>query len=143
VGDALAMDAAHAIASGMCGMRAAGDLVARMQLTRGMRLAQAKKHVAERLKVSVTDLVDPLVMGDVRRELGLGNLVYGECCRPMEPQVMEAKCRIAEVLGVPIASVAGFTRRAGLVAEAATATASATTAAASATARAQRTEVAR
>jgi dimethylamine---corrinoid protein Co-methyltransferase len=113
VGDALAMDAAHAIASGMCGMRAAGDLVARMQLTRGMRLAQAKEHVAERLKVSVADLVDPLAMGDVRRELGLGNLAYGECCRPLEPQVMEAKCRIAEVLDVPIASVSGFARRAG------------------------------
>lgn len=123
MGDALAMDAAHAIASGMCGMRAAGDLVARMQLTRGMRLPQAKEHVADKLQVSVADLVDPLVMGDVRRELGLGNLVYGECCRPTEPQVLEAKCRIAEVLGVPIAGVAGFVRRAGLAAEVAPASA--------------------
>lgn len=115
MGDALAMDAGHAIASGMCGMRAAGDLVARMQLTRGMRLPLAKRYVAEKLGVSVADLVDPLAMNDVRRELGLGTLVYGECALPTEPQVMEAKCHIAEVLDVPIASVSGFKQRAGFL----------------------------
>ena len=35
-------------------MRTAGDLVARMQMTRGMRLAKAKEYVAK-LGVSVLD----------------------------------------------------------------------------------------
>ena len=62
------MPCAHATASGMCGMRAAGDLVARMQITRGLRLGEAKAYVAERLGVSPFDLSDPVAMEDVRRE---------------------------------------------------------------------------
>jgi hypothetical protein len=31
----------------MGGLRTAGDLVARMQMTRGLRLPQAKKYVAD------------------------------------------------------------------------------------------------
>ena len=46
IGDPLGMAATHALASGMGGMRTAGDLVARMQITRGMRLPEAKAHVA-------------------------------------------------------------------------------------------------
>ncbi len=55
-GDILGMPAAHAVASGLNGIRAAGDLVARMQLTRGMRLTEAKRYVADRLGVGVSDL---------------------------------------------------------------------------------------
>ena len=98
----------------MCGMRAAGDLVARMQMTRGMRLVEAKQHVAGKLGVSVEELVDPLIIGEVRRNLGLGTLVYGECAEPSEPQVMEAKFHIAEVLDIPINCIEGFKRRAGI-----------------------------
>ena len=48
----------HGVASGMGGIRAAGDLVARMQITRGMRLPQAKQYVADKLGVSQTaDLI--------------------------------------------------------------------------------------
>ena len=43
----MGMHAAHAIISGMGGMRTAGDLVARMQLNRGMRIDAAKMYVAE------------------------------------------------------------------------------------------------
>jgi len=46
IGDPLGMASTHALASGMGGMRTAGDLVARMQITRGMRLTQAKESVA-------------------------------------------------------------------------------------------------
>ena len=52
VGDVLGMAATHAIASGMGGMRTAGDLVARMQMSRGMRIRQAKEYVAGKLKIS-------------------------------------------------------------------------------------------
>ena len=57
-GDIFGMPSAHATACGMNGLRAAGDLVARMQLTRGMRLPEAKKYVAGRLGVGVADLSD-------------------------------------------------------------------------------------
>ncbi len=46
MGDPLGMAISHAIASGMGGMRTAGDLVARMQMTRGMRIQEAKAYVA-------------------------------------------------------------------------------------------------
>ena len=50
------MHATHAIASGMGGMRTAGDLVARMQMSRGMRIDEAKKCVADKLGISVSDV---------------------------------------------------------------------------------------
>jgi len=108
------MAATHALASGMGGMRTAGDLVARMQITRGMRLPQAKRYVAERLGCSVEDLSDPLVMHDIRRDLGLGLIPVQDLTYPDEPGAIEAKFRIAEVLGIPVNSVACFRRHARL-----------------------------
>ena len=112
-GDPLGMACAHAIASGMGGMRAAGDLVARMQMTRGMRLDEAKRHVADRLGVGVRDLADPITMRNVRGELGLGRISVQELTYADQPTAMEAKFRIAEVLGVPINCVQKFRERAG------------------------------
>jgi len=106
------MCASHAIAAGMGGMRTAGDLVARMQVTRGMRLSEAKDHVAGKLGVARDHLSDPLVMREVRRELGLGVLAFDELAFPDEPGGIEAKFRIAEVLDVPINSVERFRKRA-------------------------------
>ena len=54
------MEGAHAQASGMGGMRAAGDLVARMQMTRRMRLKEAKQYVAGKLGCTPRDLSDPI-----------------------------------------------------------------------------------
>ena len=64
------MHATHAIASGMGGMRTAGDLVARMQMSRGMRIDEAKKCVADKLGISVSEVCDPVVMSEVREEGG-------------------------------------------------------------------------
>jgi len=114
VGDPLGMACSHALASGMGGMRTAGDLVGRMQMTRGMRLKEAKSYVAERLGVGVADLADPIAMHDVRRDLGLGRIPVQELTYPNHPGAMEAKFRIAEVLEVPINSVARFSAHAGL-----------------------------
>ncbi len=94
----------HAIASGMGGMRTAGDLVARMQMTRGMRIREAKEYVAKRLKLGVADLADPLRMTEVREDLGLGLVTP----LPGRPIGMEAKFRIAEVLGIAINGVDRF-----------------------------------
>ena len=53
----------------MGGIRTTGDLVARMQLTRKMRLPQAKRYVADKLGVSVRDLTDSTLMRRLREEL--------------------------------------------------------------------------
>ena len=105
------MHASHELACGMGGIRTAGDLVGRMQVTRGMRLVEAKRYVAERLGVSAMDLSDPVVMRDVRRELGLGLIPVDELVFAGEPAAMEAKFRIAAVLDVPINSVECFKER--------------------------------
>ena len=63
------MAISHAIASGMGGMRAAGDLVARMQMTRGMKIDAAKAYVANKLKISVSDLTDPVIMMEIREDM--------------------------------------------------------------------------
>ena len=92
------MAVSHAIASGMGGMRAAGDLVARMQMTRGMKIDEAKKYVADKLSVSVTDLTDPVIMTEVREDLDIGSISPLPGCA----KGIEAKLRIAEVLGIDI-----------------------------------------
>jgi dimethylamine--corrinoid protein Co-methyltransferase len=110
VGDVLGMAATHGIASGMGGMRTAGDLVARMQMSRGMRLKEAKKYVAKKLDVSLIDLADPLVMSEVRDDLNLGLINP----HPHSPMGMEAKFRIADLLGIEINSINRFKTKAGL-----------------------------
>jgi len=110
-GDALGVHMVHMLASGMNGMRTAGDLVMRMQMTRGMRLKEAKAYVADKLGVSVRDLSDGVVMQDVRSEFGIGRLteLENECVG--EPTAMEAKFNISELLDLPINCVERFRGR--------------------------------
>jgi len=96
----------------MGGIRTAGDLVARMEMSHGMRLSDAKQYVADRIGCSTRDLSDPIVMHDIRRDLGLGRIPVQELTYPGEPGAMEAKFRIAELLGKPINSVEKFKRHA-------------------------------
>jgi Dimethylamine methyltransferase (Dimeth_PyL) len=91
----------HAICSGMGGMRAAGDLVARMQMTRGMKIKEAKAYVADKLGVAVAELTDPVIMGEVRSDLGLGTLHASVG----KPKGIEAKHRISNLLDIDIQSV--------------------------------------
>ena len=113
VGDPLGMAASHALASGMGGLRTAGDLVARMEMTQGMRLVQAKAHVAEKLGVASSDLSDPTIMKEVRAERGFGRIPVQELTYPRDAQCLEAKFNIAEALGIRINSVEGFRQRIG------------------------------
>ncbi len=106
------MPVAHAVASGLNGIRAAGDLVARMQLTRGMRLPEAKRYVADRLGVGVRDLSDNVAMDELRGELGLGRVLDTESARPGEAVAMEAKTAIAALLDVPVNCVTRSRERA-------------------------------
>ena len=92
------MPMAHGLASGIGGIRTAGDLVAWMQMTRKMRINDAKAYVAAKLKVSPTDLSDPFVMRDVREELDIGIITAVPGCA----KGIEARARIAELLGIEI-----------------------------------------
>ena len=110
MGDPFAMAITHAHTSGMGGMRAAGDLVARMQMTRGMKIDDAKKYVAEKLGVAVAELTDPVIMGEVREDMGLGVMSP----QPGDAKGIEAKFRIAEALGIEINCVNRFKTRSEL-----------------------------
>jgi dimethylamine--corrinoid protein Co-methyltransferase len=100
----------HAIASGMGGMRTAGDLVARVQMSRGMRIEEAKAYVAEKLGISTFELIDPIVMSEIREELNIGLVTP----LPKRAEAIEAKFRIAEVLGIDINCVKCFKEKTGI-----------------------------
>jgi dimethylamine--corrinoid protein Co-methyltransferase len=88
-------------------MRTSGDLVARMQMTRGMRIEKAKEFVAEKLGVSVDQLTDDVLMREVREDLKLGLI---RSLRGL-PKGIEAKHHISELLGIKINSIDRFTER--------------------------------
>jgi dimethylamine--corrinoid protein Co-methyltransferase len=98
------MHIAHIFASGMGGIRTSGDLVAWMQLTKKMKLAEAKKYVASKLEIELRDLTNEEVMRQLREDLGIGTTtsVAGG------PKGIRAKLRIAELLDIPINSVELF-----------------------------------
>ena len=85
-----------------------------MQITRGMRLQEAKAYVAERLGVGPSDLSDSLMMTDVRRQHELGRITTFEMSYAAESSAMEAKFRIAELLDLPVNCVQRFRKHAGL-----------------------------
>ena len=82
----------------MSGIRAAGDLVARMEFSKSMRLNDAKNYVAKKLGVSTMDLSDEYVMRELREELGIGVVtsVAGA------PKGIAAKMNIEKLLDVKI-----------------------------------------
>ena len=108
------MDVTHALAAGMGGIRTAGDLVGRMQMTRGMRLTEAKSYVADKLGCSAGDLSDSYAMEQIRGEKGLGRILDHSNLHPGEPNAMMAKFRIADLLGIRINSVERFKEMAGI-----------------------------
>ena len=104
------MAAVHELASGMGGIRTAGDLVARMVM-KGMRINEAKKYVAEKLGCTVLDLSDSFAMKEIREELDLGTVLD----RNGASFGMEAKFNIAKVLGIEIPSVNHFKKKIGMI----------------------------
>jgi dimethylamine--corrinoid protein Co-methyltransferase len=110
VGDPFSMAITHAHASGMGGMRGAGDLVARVQMSKGLRTWEAKKYVAKKLNISVSELTDPVIMTEIREDLRIGQMTPLPGCA----KGIEAKFNIQNVLDIKINCVARFRRRAGL-----------------------------
>jgi len=93
----------------MGGIRTAGDLVLRMQLTRGLKIDQAKAYVAEKLGVTPFDLSDCSVMRELRQSLDIGYPMPD----PGAAKGIEAKIKIARLLGIKINSVEQFRKRTG------------------------------
>ena len=98
------MPIAHIMAAGMGGIRTAGDLVAWMQMTRRMKIAEAKQYVANKLGIEVIDLSNEDVMYQIRGDLGIG-IVTND---PGSASGITAKCRIADLLEIEINSVDYF-----------------------------------
>lgn len=95
----------------MGGIRTAGDLVLRMQMTHKMKIDEAKKYIADKLNVTLEQLSDPVYMTELRDDLGIGT---------QEPFVtnanfgMETKFNISKKLGIKINSVERFKERSGM-----------------------------
>ena len=107
-GDPSGMGMAHALASSMGGIKTTGDLVARMQLNK-MRLPEAKRYVADKLGVSLLALSDSTVMRTLREELDIGVVT----AVPGLAKGLEAKARIAELLGIRINCVERMKKKIG------------------------------
>ena len=90
----------------MGGVRTAGDLVAWMQLTKQMKIDQAKAYVAEKLKLAVRDLTDETIMAKKRESLGLSSVIPDH----VEYTGIAAKTQIAGLLDISIRSVDLFHR---------------------------------
>jgi dimethylamine--corrinoid protein Co-methyltransferase len=105
----MGMHMAHIMSSGMGGLRTAGDLVAWMQISRRMKINEAKQYVAQKLGVDVIDLTNEEVMRTTREDLGIGIItsVSGS------PKGIRAKIKIAELLEIPINSVTLFKSQMG------------------------------
>lgn len=93
----------------MGGVRGAGDLVFRMEL-RKMKIREAKKYVSEKLGCTVENLADCAEMKEIRESLNIAT----SQARPNAAVGIQAKFRIAEILGIPINSVNKFKQEAGL-----------------------------
>ncbi len=107
------MSIAHTCAAGMGGLRAAGDLVARLQMAKGMRLAEAKQAVADALGVGVRDLSDNQAMHELRGDRRLGRIYEAEVNYYRDPSPLEAKLNIEKVLGLELNGVRAFRERLG------------------------------
>ena len=103
-GDPFGMPVTHIVTAGMGGMRTTGDLVAWLQMTRRMKLADAKLYVAKKLGIDLMDLVDEDVMYPLRKELGIGTVTP----EAGGPEGIVAKSRVADLLGIEINSVKRF-----------------------------------
>jgi len=109
-GDLFGMPTAHIMASAMGGIRTAGDLVAWMQMTRRMKIDEAKAYVAEKLNIDLIQLTDEEVMRQVREDLDIGIItsVSGSA------KGIAAKWKIAELLDIEINSINFFKSKVGL-----------------------------
>lgn len=76
-------------------------------MTRGMKIAEAKKYVAHKLGISVPEIHDPVLMREIREDCKIGVIQS----LPGLPKGMEAKHHIAALLDIKINSLDLFNQR--------------------------------
>ena len=86
------------MASGMTSLRAGGDFVSRMQLSKSMKIKEAKEYVTKKVGVDSFGLADEYAMRDVRGELGIGVITSV----PGAPKGIAAKMNIEEAFDIKI-----------------------------------------
>ena len=89
----------HYMASGMGGIRSAGDLVARMEYNSNMKVDKAKEYVAKNLEIA-----DECIMRELREELKIGTVT----AVPGVPRGIAAKMNIEKLLDIKINSCEKF-----------------------------------
>ena len=94
----------HYMASGMGGIRSAGDLVARMEYDKSMKVDKAKEYVAKKLGIATREIADECIMRELREELGIGVIT----AVPGAPRGIAAKMNIEKLLGIKINSCEKF-----------------------------------
>ena len=110
MGDTAGMAVPHFMASGMGGIRTAGDLVARMQFSKNMKIDKAKEYVAKKLGLSTLEIADEHILRELREELKIG-VVTGV---PGAPRGIAAKMNIERLIDTKINSCEifrGMTKR--------------------------------
>ena len=94
----------HYMASGMGGIRTAGDLVARMEYDSNMKIGKAKEYVAKKLGIDTLDIADECIMRELREELKIGTVT----AVPGVPRGIAAKMNIEKLLDIKINSCEKF-----------------------------------
>jgi len=89
------------MAIGMGGLRTAGDLVARAQMEKKLKIRDAKAYVAKKLAVEPITLSDEYAMAELRKKLDIG-LIIG---LTGYAKGLAAKARIARTCDFKINSV--------------------------------------
>ena len=79
---AVGMAVPHYMASGMGGIRTAGDLVARMEYDSNMKIDKAKEYVAKKLGIDSLEIADECIMRELREELKIGTVTAVPRCSP-------------------------------------------------------------
>ena len=90
----------HYMASGMGGIRTAGDLVARMEYDSNMKIDKAKEYVAKKLGIDSLEIADECIMRELREELKIGTVT----AVPGVPRGIAAKMNIEKLLDIKINS---------------------------------------
>ncbi|MDQ1250970.1 MAG: dimethylamine---corrinoid protein Co-methyltransferase [Euryarchaeota archaeon] len=96
----MGMPISHIMASGMTGMRAAGDLVARMEFSKNLRIKEAKEYVAKKIGIEAISLTDEHAMREIREELNIGVITSV----PGAAKGIAAKMNIEKLLDIKINS---------------------------------------
>ena len=92
---------------GMGGLRTAGDLVARTQLEKKLKIREAKAYVAKKLSVEPITLADEYAMTELRKKLNIGLIM----ALTGYAKGLAAKTRIAKICDLKINSVTKLTEK--------------------------------